>query len=178
MHRLEALLQVAVVHDLAQRADDVRLEGKIHGQVGVIPVAKHAQTHKVRLLPGHLFAGIFPAFLAEGTGVDLVSGLADFLLHHQLDGQTMAIPARHIGRIEARQCAGLDDHVLEDLVHRVADMNIAVSVGRAIMKNELGPTGKGLANLLVQLFLLPLFEPRRFTLGQAGFHRKAGLGKV
>ena len=178
MHRLEALLQVAVVDDLAQGADDVRLKGVIHGQVRIVPVTEHAQAHEVRLLAIHLLAGVFTAFLAERAGIHLVPGLADLLFHHQFDGQTMTIPARHIGGIKAGQGAGLDDHVLEDLVHRMADMNVAVGVRRAIVKNKLGTAGKGLTDLLVELLLLPLFQTRRFSLGQAGFHGKVGLGKI
>ena len=178
VHRLETLLQMTVVDDLAQGADDVRLEGVIHGQVGIVPVAEHAQTLKIGLLSGHLLAGVFPTLLAKGAGIHLVAGLADLLFHHQLDGQTMAVPARHVGGIKAGQGTGLDDHILEDLVHRMADMNVAVGVRRAIMKNELGTAGKDLTDFLVELFLLPLFQPRRFALGQAGFHGKVGLGKI
>ena len=60
----------------------------------------------------------------------------------------------------------------------MADMNVAVGVRRAIMKNELGTAGKGLTDFLVELLLLPLFQPRRFALGQTGFHGKVGLGEI
>src|SRR5690606_40899703 len=52
-------------------------------------------------------------------------------------GQAMAIPARHVGGVEAGQGARADDHVLDDLVNRVADVDAAVGVGRAVVQDEL-----------------------------------------
>ena len=178
VHRLEALGQVTTGGDLAERADDVRLGVVVHGQVGVIPVAEHAQPLKVAGLAFHLLGGELPALLAEGGGVHLVAGLAHLLLHLQLDGQPVAVPARHVGGIVAVQGARLDDDVLEDLVHRVADMNVAVGVRGAIVKDELGTSGGRFANPAVQIALLPLVQTLGFALGQTGLHREVGVGKI
>ena len=48
----------------------------------------------------------------------------------------MAVPARDVLRVETRQLAAFDDHVLEHLVQRVADMQLAVGVGRAVVQHE------------------------------------------
>jgi hypothetical protein len=62
--------------------------------------------------------------------------LAVGLLDLVLDRQAVAVPARHIGRVETGQRLGADDDVLEDLVHRVADVDVAVGVGRAVVQHE------------------------------------------
>ena len=54
-----------------------------------------------------------------------------------LDRQAVAVPAGHVGRVEARHRLGLDHDVLQDLVDRVADVDVAVGVGRAVVQDEL-----------------------------------------
>ena len=54
-------------------------------------------------------------------------------------GQAVAVPARHVRRVEAQHVAGLDDEVLEDLVERRADVDLAVGVRRPVVQQvELG----------------------------------------
>jgi hypothetical protein len=57
----------------------------------------------------------------------------------------VAIPARHIGRIEAIEEARFDDDVLQDLVDGVADVNDAIGIGRPVMQHEARPTLRNLA---------------------------------
>src|SRR2546427_5637617 len=76
-----------------------------------------------------------------------------------LDGQAVAVPARHVQRVEAFELAALDDHVLERLVHRMADVDLAVGVGRAVMQDELGRAVARVAQLLVEPLVLPFLDP-------------------
>ncbi len=140
VHRLVALVHVAVGDDAAQSANDVGLEAEVHGEVGVIPVAQHSQTLEVLSLAVHLPSRIFAAGLAELSRADLGAGLALLLLHLQLDGQAVAVPAGDIGRVHAVQGSGLDDDVLQDLVDRMADVDLPVGVGRAVVQDELLPS--------------------------------------
>ena len=178
VNRLVAFDHMAVGHDPPERTDDVGLEPVVHGQVRIVPVPQHAQAHEVRALAVHLLAGIVAARLAEIGGADLSAGLAHLLLHLQFDGQPVAVPARHIGRIEAVKSAALDDNVLEHLVDRMADVNLAVGVGRTVVQDEnraaCGPGADGLVEALV----LPAFEHFRFALGKVAPHRESGLRKV
>jgi hypothetical protein len=64
-----------------------------------------------------------------------------WLLDLVLDRQAVAVPARHVGRVEAGQRLGTDDDVLEDLVHRVADVDVAIGVRRAVVQHEARPPG-------------------------------------
>ncbi len=178
VHRLEALVQVAVLDNAGQGTDDVRLEGEVHGEVGIEPVPQHAHADEIGALGIYLPGGIFPALLAKLRRAHLDPGLADLLLDIQLDRQAVAIPAGHIGRIETRQGAGLDDDVLEDLVDRMAQVQLAVGVGRAVVEDEFRAPGTGRANLLVQPHGAPLLQSLRFPLGQAGLHRKVRAGQV
>ena len=53
-----------------------------------------------------------------------------------LDRQAVAVPARHIGRILAEHLLRAVDDVLQDLVQRGAEMDVAVGVGRAVVQDE------------------------------------------
>jgi hypothetical protein len=104
----------------------------------------------------------------------LAVGLFDLVF----DRQAVAVPARHVGRVEAGQRLGADDDVLEDLVHRMADVDVAIGIGRAVVEDEArAPLGGG-ADLLVQLLLLPLGDPARFPLGEVAAHREGRVGHV
>jgi len=122
-----------------------------------------------------LFAGIGTAQFTEPGRIQI---LAVLFFHLQLDGQAVAIPARHIGRIEAGQRLGLDDDVLEYLVDRMANVDVAVGIGRAVMQDELGPPGGLLAYALVALLLLPVPNPARLPLGQVTPHGERSVGQV
>ena len=65
--------------------------------------------------------------------------LADFVAEFgndlRFDGQAVAIPAGDVGGVEAGHCFVADDDILEDLVDDVAHVDIAVGVGRAVVKD-------------------------------------------
>jgi hypothetical protein len=60
----------------------------------------------------------------------------------------------------------------------VADVNVAVGVGRAVVQHEAGASLRGLADPLVELALLPGGDPLRFAPGQVAAHRKRRVGEV
>gem|GEM_PF-2438119 len=178
VHRLAALVDVAALKDARERAHDIRLEAVIHGEIRVIPGAEHAQALEVGALAVHLPGGVVAAGVAELGRADLLSGLALFALHLQLDGQAVAVPARHIGRVQAVEGARLDDDVLQHLIDGVTDVDLAVGVGRAVVQHEAPGAGAGGAHLAVDIVRLPTLEHFRFSLGQVGLHREAGLRQV
>ena len=57
----------------------------------------------------------------------------------------MAIPARHIVRIFAEHPLRARHEIFQDLVQRMADMDIAIGIGRPVMQDEfrLAPPGLG-----------------------------------
>ncbi len=87
----------------------------------------------------------------------------------------MAIPAGHIGRILAQQRLRAADRVLEHMVERMAHVDVAIGVGRAVMKDEFLAPRAGFAQLLVELLLLPAREDTRLLLRQPGLHGEIGL---
>jgi hypothetical protein len=178
VHRLEPLLHMAVGDDAPERADDLGLEGEVHRQIGVLPVAEDAETLEVGALAVDLLGGIVPAGDAKLGRADLVARFALLLLDLQLDRQAVTVPARHIGRIEAVERARLDDDVLEHLVDRMTDMDLAVRVGRAVVQDEGRSARAGLADQGVERHRLPALEHRGLALGEVRLHRKARVREI
>src|SRR5690606_5429230 len=74
--------------------------------------------------------------------------------------------------------ARLDHHVLEDLVDGVAQVDVAVGIGRTVVQDEGRTAGGGLAHALVDFFVLPLLDPARLALGEVAAHREWGVGHI
>ena len=83
----------------------------------------------------------FCAYLRHSarTSVGCISQLlaAEFLVDLDFDGQAVAVPAGDVGRVEAGHGFGLDDEILEALVHRRAQVDGSAGVGRAVVQDVL-----------------------------------------
>ena len=148
-------------------------------QVGVVPIAQHAQTTETGLLQLDVLYGELVAQLANLCGRGLVELRGpELLLDLMLDRLTMAVPAGHIRNLAALHGPVAVDHVLGDLIHRVADVNRAVGIRGAVVQDELLMPLVLLERLLVDLVVLPVLKPYRLGLGEAGSHGESGLGQV
>ncbi len=158
MHGLGTPVQVSVVDHLAERTNLLCLVARVHGQVWVFPVAQDAETPEVAALCLDLGRSERAAGGAERGGVELVPRLAVLLLHRQLDRQAMAVPARHIRGIETIERARLDDDVLQDLVHGVAEMDDSIGIRGTIVQHErLAPDGD-FAHALIESQVRPALQ--------------------
>ena len=182
-HRLGAAIQRAVGGEFHEFARDLGFGEIIHRRVGVIPVADDAEPLEFLALHVEPFRGVGAALLAERHhrgGIAkirllLALGAVVLLLDLPFDRQAVAVPARHVVGIEAEHLLALGHHVLEDLVQRVPDMDVAIGVGRAVMQHEFGPAAGLLAQPVVEADLVPALEDFRLALRQAGAHREFRL---
>ena len=178
VHRLQALVDVALLGHLTKDLDLAGLELRLQGQVGVLKVTDNAQTlelvaHDVDVLGGELLAD-----LAQLELGDVLLLLADGGQGLQLNRQAVGIKAGYIGSLEALHVLLTNDDVLDDLVQRGTHVDIAVGIRRAIVQDELRFALVVLHELVVQVVVVPILEHDRFLLGQAGAHLKQGLGQV
>ena len=178
VHGLVAFLEMPVRREFAEGAHDVRLGAEIHREIGIGPVAQHTEADEILALALHLALRVLTALLAKFRGTHLDARFAHFLLDVQFDRQAVAIPAGHVGRIEARQRAGLHDHVLQDLVHGVPDVDLAVRVGRAVMQDEGGCSAARGTDLSVDVLGLPAGQRLGLAGGEVRLHGEAGLRQV
>ncbi len=149
-----------------------------HGQVGMLPVSKDAETLKLITLDFYPFLSIGTAFLAHLSLGHVALLLAELLVDFQLDRQSMAIPAGDVGGVEPLHALALDDDVFEDLVQGVADMDIAIGIRRAVMQGEIRFAGHRFAQLAVKIEFSPALHDFRFALWQVAAHREIGYRKI
>src|SRR5690554_7865479 len=72
-----------------------------------------------------------------------------------------------IWRIEAGQSARADDHVLDHLVHRVVDMDVAIGVGWAVVQDKFRTTFADLPQLPVQVNAVPALDRKSTRLNSS-----------
>ena len=100
------------------------------------------------------------------------------LLNRVFDRQAVAVPAWHVDRVHALELARLDDHVLQNFVDGVADVDVAVGIGRAVVQHKAGRTAAGSAQLFVNALFFPFLHPARLALGQVAAHGEGGIGQI
>ncbi len=175
-----ALVERAVHQEFHEFLGDHAFGVEVHRQVGIGPVARDAQALELVALDVDPAFGEAAAFLAEIDDGDVVLVLAlraVLLLDLPLDGQAVAVPAGDVAGVEAHHLVRADDHVLDRLVQRVPDVEVAVRVRRAVMQDERGAV-RFFAQAVVDADLLPMLQPARLAVGQPRAHREIGLGQV
>ncbi len=172
MHRLHPAGQVAAFDDPRQRAQHVGFVAEVHGAVRPLPVAQHAEALEPLALAVDLLQRVLAALGAEPGGIQLLTDLAMLFLHRDLDRQAVAVPAGHVRRVEARQVLRAHHHVLEDLVDCVADVDVAIGVGRSVVQHEDRAPYSLRAQLRVQARLAPARQGLRLTPGEVPAHRE------
>ena len=151
----------------------------IQRQVGIVPIAEHAQTTETRLLELDILDSELVAELADLRHRGLIElGGTELLFDLVLNGLTMAVPSRDVGGLIALHGLIAVDDVLRDLVHGMTDVNRAVCIRRSIVQDELLVSLVLFQNLLIDLVVLPVLETLGLGLGKTGAHGKTGLGQV
>ena len=178
VHRLVTVHHMAAGNDVAQGADDARFGLRLHGEIGMRPVAKDAEADEIGFLHLDLARRISAAGGAEFGGADFGARFADLLLHFLLNRQAVAVPAGNVGAVETEQMAGFGDDIFQDFVKRMADVNGTVGIGRAVVQDKFRRISEGGALFAVNIGLFPESEHLRLTLRQIAAHRKSGFGKV
>ena len=179
-HGAEAAIERTVEQELADLGRDRRFGREIHRRVAVGPGAGDAKAAELLALHAHPFPGIGAAFGAEGDDRHrvLVAALgAILLLDPPFDRQPMAVPSGDVEGVEPGHLVRAVDDVLEDLVERRADMQVAVGVGRPVMEDEERPAAALPPELSPEIPLRPAGEGARFELAELAPHRKRGRGQ-
>jgi hypothetical protein len=95
-----------------------------------------------------------------------------------LDRQAVAVPARDVRRAETAHGLVTEDGILEQLVERRADVDVAVGEGRAVVEDEGGLAGGAGLDLAVEAVALPVGDAGGLAFGQAGPHGEVGHRQV
>ena len=179
VNRLVSAIDHALIEHGLEDLDVGGIMLVIERQIGVVPVAEHAQATEAGLLQLDVLDSELVAELADLSRGGLVELLgAELLLDLVLDRLAMAVPTGDVGNLIALHHPVAVDHVLGDLIHGVADVDRTVGVRRAVVQHELLVTLVLLQNLLVDLVVLPVLESLGLGLGKTGTHGKSGFRQI
>ena len=175
VHGLQAAVHVALLHDFRESADFARFRVVTEREIRIAPVGENAEALEVLHLTLHLLVRVGAAL---GLTFFRRQVLAVLLLDLNFDRHAVAVPARNVRHVVAFDQLRLVDDVLQDLVHRVAKVNVPVRIRGAVMQQELLRALTGTAHDVVNVLPLPLVDPGRLTLGEAAAHRERRVWKV
>ena len=86
----------------------------------------------------------------------------------------MTVIARHIRRLKSHHRTRLDDKILEYFIERRADVNIGISIRRAVVEDKFLTPRTLLEHHLIKSHFLPFLQTRRFHLPEIRLLRKIG----
>ena len=153
---------------------------KIHSQIRIFPFAGDAKSLEFLALDINPSRGKFATFLTkfdDRNRVFISAFFAVFLFYFPLNGQTVTIPTWDIARIFAHHLLRADHHIFEDLIECMADMQVAIGIGRPVMQGKTLTTGF-FPQPVINADLFPTGQPFGFTLWQAGAHGKICLRQI
>ena len=184
--RLRAAIEKAVADEFEDFASDLRLGRIAHRRIGMIPVADDAETLEFLPLYAEPMLGIGATFPAEGDDglrirevrLRLALGAVEFLLDLPFDREPVTVPAGNVVGFPPRHLVRAHDDVLQRLVERRADVNIAVGVRGPVVEHEFRPALASFAQRSVEIFPRPAGQNLRLLLRQAGAHREVGLWQI
>ena len=178
VHRFQVAVHDAFFNQLGKHVQHAGLVLGQHGQVGVVVVGHGQQALHLCFLQLHKLVGIAFAFLADLQRVHVAGFVAQVLHDLVLDGQAVAVPTRGVGAVVAGHGLAAHHQVFQDFVEQVPQVDVAVGIRRAVVKNVrtfgvvLGAQG------VVHAELGPAFVAGRLVLHQVGLHGEGGFGQV
>ena len=178
VHRLVALVQMAVADDLGERAQLFGLVARRQGQIRIVPLAVHAEALEIDALHVHLREGKVAARLPERARIERFRRAPHGFLDLVLDRQTVTVPARQVRGVVAVQSPRLDDDVLQHLVDRVADVDGTVRVRRTVVQDEYRSSARDLAQLAIGAPLRPPRQHLGLPARKIGLHGKCRRRQV
>ncbi len=171
-HRLEGLVDEVLPVDAAEGAGDLGLIREGHGRVGTVPEPADSQALELLALDADVLLSVGAAGATDLDRAHVLLLGAELLVDLLLDRKAVAIPAGDVRRVEAHHGPASDDDVLEDLVQRMADVDVPVRVRRPVVEYEPGPPGSDPAALLLQPHRLPRGKLDGLPPREVGLHRK------
>ena len=185
-HRLRAAIEQPARDEFEDLPGDLRFGRIAHRRVGMIPIADDAQPLEFLPLHREPMLGIGAAFLAEGDDglrirevrLRLALASVEFFLDLPFDRQPVTVPAGNVVGFPAGHLMRADDNVLERLVQRRADVDIAVGVRRPVVQHEFGAALAALAQRAIQILARPASQNLRLLLRQTAAHGKIRLRQI
>src|SRR5713101_4134357 len=166
---LAPAVDVALLHEIEKSAGDGGLVLMAHRQIGIVPATENAEALEIFFVLLDVAGGELPAELSE-FGRRHFPFSTQLFFHLRFDGQSVAIPSRHVRRVMPRHAPGLYDEIFEDFVQAGTQMNFPCGIRRPVVQNEKRFAFPRIQDALVDVSYMPSFELLGLVLRQAGLH--------
>src|SRR5579863_10243 len=133
--RLAPAVDVALLHELEERAGNGGFVLVAHGEVRIVPATEDAETLEISFMLLNESRGVFAATLAKFRWRHFAFA-AEFLFDLRFDGQAVAIPAGHVRGVMARHALRFDHEIFQDFVQPSTEVNGPGWIGGAIVQDE------------------------------------------
>ncbi len=146
-HRLRPAIQAAIHEEFLKLRNNSRLGFIGHCGVGVFPISQYTKALELFALHRHPVFGKAAALGAKFARRNIIF-LAPFgpkaLFNFPLNRQTMTVPTWNERSIFPHHLLRADNNILQNFLHGMADMNIAIRIRWTVMQNEfLAPSRLG-----------------------------------
>ena len=178
VHRLVPAVDATGGKALPEFADDSRLVGVGHRQVGGVPVAEHAEPLELGALHVDETLGVLPALLPELGGTEFLFLRPERLVDLKLDRQAVAVPARDVWCVISFNTSRLYNYILEYFIERVSHVDMSVGIRGAVVENIGRLPGAERTQRPVHVQGLPEFQHPGLPPRQVGLHRKRSPRQV
>ena len=172
------LVHASIEIELPELLDGRRLVVIRHREIGIFPFAENPEPFELIPLNPDVFLRIGPADAALVRLRHPGLSVAQFAVHLVFNGKPVAVPSGNVNAVPAGHVPGLDQDVLDDLVECGPQVDVAVGVGRSVVKDVRGSPLRFLADPVVDAHLIPAGQHLRLPFCQIGLHRKIGLRQI
>ncbi len=176
--RLQPAVDALLLHERSEGLQHRGLVLRVHREIGTLPVAPDPEAAELLALDADEVAGGLGGARPQLHGVDLMAVEVKAADGGDLGRQAVVVPAGHERAVEAPHGLVLDDHVLQDLVERLAEVDVAVREGRAVVQDVLGAALSVVLNGPIEVDLLPEPLEAGLHLAEVGPHGEIGFREV
>ncbi len=143
VHWLQRAIHQPLLHQICKVLNDRTLKGRLHSEVRIGVISKRQEALHLPSLQFHKLVCIGLALTTNDHATLIVRQLHDLLelallVHIRdyfvLNGQSMAIPTRHVRNTHAIHQPRAHHDVLQDLVEQMPQVDRSIRVRRAVME--------------------------------------------
>lgn len=174
----EGAVDEPFLDEIGKDFEDSAFVGGVHRDVGVVVIAECSEALHLLGLDFDEFFCVGFAASTDLKGDHLTGLVTEFLDDFVFDREAVTIPARDEVNLESGHAAGADDEIFEDFVEEVSEMDRAVGVGRAVVKDKRSVGGVLVADAREELEFIPSFLDLWLVLDEVCAHGKACLRQV
>ncbi|MPM23054.1 hypothetical protein SDC9_69517 [bioreactor metagenome] len=175
---LQPFIDIALFRHNAKNADLFGFKIGTERQIRMEPVAHAPKAHEFLPLFVHEGERVFLALLPELGGGKLFPLHLFILENGAFNGKTVSVPAGHIRSAPTGHVLIPHNDILQNFVECGTNMDVAVGIGRAVMKNEFRLSLIFFHEVSVNVGRLEGSEHFRLPAGQSRAHGKIGLGQI